>query len=162
MNPVVISSAIKTLTDKSSALPSGEYKLDYMLSLLDNETDDELVLHCQGVVTKGEEESVTPTTSIPWVTVAAELLRSCGVTGESAVERLREAISVCLLSDKTLAVQLKERHKSVAEAVERIKKDLLAKLPKVSREGKTVHSVIAKPIVVVEGSSVLIGSEYER
>lgn len=149
----IIHSAIDTLKEHSSALLSGKHSVDYTLSLIDNVTDEEFSVSVSGVVTKGEQESVTPTTSIPWVTVAAELLRSCGVTGDSAILRLRSALEAVLTQDKSLSAELKDTHKSVAVAVEKIKTELLAKLPKTTREGKTSFATIQSVISVPEGVS---------
>ena len=151
MHSATILSASKVLADKFDCLPSGKHPVDYTLSLVDNTTEEELVYNVSGVVTKGEQESITPTTSVPWVIVAGELLRSCGVTGDSAVLRLRTALETVLGTDKALATQLKEQHKSVAKAVERIKDEILSKLPKVPREGKTTHATVAEQIVILKG-----------
>ncbi len=151
MNNATILSASKVLADKADCSPSGQHKVDYTLSLVDNTTEEELVFISTGVVTKGEQELITPTTSIPWTIVAGELLRSCGVTGDSAILRLRTALETVLGTDKALATQLKEQHKSVAKAVERIKEEILSKLPKTPREGKTTHAVVTETVIILKG-----------
>ena len=115
----------------------GVYPIHYILSVLDVSTGETYDKEFQGTLTQCKSESIAPTVSISWTTVCAELLRSCGVVGEAAVVKLRDAITKSLDSSADLDEVLRQSGKSVAESADRIKKDIIAKLPKVQREGKT-------------------------
>lgn len=115
----------------------GVYPIHYILSLLDVSTGETYDKEFKGSVTQGKVELIAPTVSISWTTVCAELLRSCGVVGEAALTKLREAITKSISESAELDEVLRKSGKSVAEAADRIKKDIIAQLPKVRREGKT-------------------------
>lgn len=115
----------------------GVHNVHYILSILDVSTGETYDKEIQGTLTQCKSESIAPTVSISWTTVCAELLRSCGVVGEAAVVKLRDAITKSLDSSADLDEVLRQSGKSVAESADRIKKDIIAKLPKVTREGKT-------------------------
>lgn len=115
----------------------GVYPIHYILSVLDVATGETYDREFTGTLSQSAPELIAPTVSISWTTVCAELLRSCGVVGDAAVVKLREAITKSISESAELDEVLRKSGKSVAEAADRIKKDIIAQLPKVRREGKT-------------------------
>ena len=71
---------------------------------------------------------------------ALEVLRRTGIRffHQGALEMLKEAILEALESGKAKDEQIQSRMKDVEKAVESVKKDLIAKLPKAKRSGRVV------------------------
>ncbi len=132
----VVRLALVTKLKEGMKPPVGKHLLHYVVQVKDLATGEVYEEELQGVLTQGEPELVAPTVSISWTTVCAELLRSCGVVGDAALVKLREAVTVSLNESACLSEVLQSSGKSVAESVERIKREVIARLPKVQREGK--------------------------
>lgn len=148
MTDATITSAIKALESLTEPVSPGVHNVSYSLVIKEHNSNAMLSLSVDGTVSKGETEQVIPTVSVPWIQVCAELLRSCGVTGDSAINRLRDALTKVLTTDADITDVLS---KSIADATARIKKEILAKLPLAEREGKTKIAQTVVESFVVNG-----------
>jgi acyl carrier protein phosphodiesterase len=98
--------------------------------------DEEFVVRVSGSVEKLDDEMVAPTVSIPLISVLALFWEKCGVVREHALAMLRESLQEAMTNKVKEDAAIKERIKDVDEAVKAIRKDLIAGLPKMHREGK--------------------------
>jgi len=100
--------------------------------------DDTITIRITGSVQKMDDQYVAPTTSLPTILTLALFWQKCGVTRDHALNMLREAITEALTSGKDKDTEIAARVKDVEKAVESIKRDLIAKLPKQKRTGRVV------------------------
>jgi hypothetical protein len=100
--------------------------------------DEVLMVRISGAVEKQANQMVAPTVSIPLVLTLALFWEKCGVTRDRALAILREAITEGIENGKSKDERISQRMKDVAKAVEAVKKDLIAKLPKQKRAGRVV------------------------
>jgi hypothetical protein len=100
--------------------------------------DDTITIRITGSVQKMDDQYVAPTTSLPTILTLALFWQKCGVTRDHALNMLREAITEALTSGKDKDTEIAARVKDVEKAVESIKRDLIAKLPKQKRAGRVV------------------------
>ena len=100
--------------------------------------DEEFVVRLSGYVEKHADQQITPTTSVPLISVLALFWEKSGIAQDTAIQLLREAITEAMDENACKNCRIKSRIDDVNSAVEAVKKDLLAKLPKVSRAGRTV------------------------
>ena len=100
--------------------------------------DDTITIRITGSVQKMDDQFVAPTTSLPTILTLALFWQKCGVTRDHALNMLREAITEALTSGKNKDTEIAARVKDVEKAVESIKRDLIAKLPKQKRAGRVV------------------------
>ena len=98
--------------------------------------DEEVVVRITGSVEKLDDEMVAPTVSIPLIAVLALFWEKCGVVREHALGMLRDALQEAMTNKVKEDASIKERIKDVDEAVKAIRKELIAELPKMHREGK--------------------------
>ena len=61
-----------------------------------------------------------------------------GVTGDHALNLLRESITEAMTTGKSKDKEIAARVKQVEKAVETVKRDLIAKLPKQKRAGRVI------------------------
>ena len=100
--------------------------------------DDIITIRITGSVQKMDDQFVAPTTSLPTILTLALFWQKCGVTRDHALNMLREAITEALTSGKDKDTEIAARVKDVEKAVDSIKRDLIAKLPKQKRAGRVV------------------------
>ena len=100
--------------------------------------DDTITIRITGSVQKMDDQFVAPTTSLPTILTLALFWQKCGVTRDHALNMLREAITEALTSGKNKDTEIAARVKDVEKAVDSIKRDLIAKLPKQKRAGRVV------------------------
>ena len=100
--------------------------------------DDTITIRITGSVQKMDDQFVAPTTSLPTILTLALFWQKCGVTRDHALNMLREAITEALTNGKDKDTEIAARVKDVEKAVESIKRDLIAKLPKQKRAGRVV------------------------
>ena len=100
--------------------------------------DDTITIRITGSVQKMDDQFVAPTTSLPTILTLALFWQKCGVTRDHALNMLREAVTEALTSGKNKDTEIAARVKDVEKAVESIKRDLIAKLPKQKRAGRVV------------------------
>ena len=84
------------------------------------------------------DQFVAPTTSLPTILTLALFWQKCGVTRDHALNMLKEAITEAMTNGTNKDTEIAARVKDVEKAVEAIKRDLIAKLPKQKRAGRVV------------------------
>ena len=103
-----------------------------------HEFDEEITIRVTGSVQKMDDQYVAPTTSLPTILTLALFWQKCGVTRDHALNMLKEAVTEALTSGKDKDTEIASRMKDVEKAVEAIKRDLIAKLPKQKRAGRVI------------------------
>jgi hypothetical protein len=99
--------------------------------------DETITLRLAGKVDKGDDESYTPTISVPVKALAATLLPRLGATREAAIATLVEAITEALNNGKKADETLRDRMKDADAAFDMVNQRVLATLPPSTRTGKT-------------------------
>jgi hypothetical protein len=100
--------------------------------------DEVLTIRVSGSVEKKDDQYVAPTTSLPTILTLALFWQKCGVTGDHALNILKEAITEAMANGTDMDGEIAARVKDVEQAVQTVKKDLIAKLPKQKRAGRVV------------------------
>ncbi len=100
------------------------------------EVSGQYLLTISGCVEKGEDAFVTPTVSIPLITTLAFCFEKLGVDRDTVAPVLRAAIQEAILQGNNTDTAIQARIRHVSEAVEFVKKELLATLPKMRRQGR--------------------------
>ena len=100
--------------------------------------DETLTIRVTGSVQKMDDQFVAPTTSLPTILTLALFWQKCGVTRDHALNMLKEALTEAMTNGKDKDTEIAARVKDVEKAVESIKRDLIAKLPKQKRAGRVV------------------------
>jgi hypothetical protein len=119
--------------------------------------DEEFIVRVSGSVEKLDDEMVAPTVSIPLISVLALFWEKCGVVREHALAMLREALQESMSAKVKEDASIKERIKDVDEAVKAIRKDLIAGLPKMHREGKVLLDDLQVEVVPVATVPEFVG-----
>jgi hypothetical protein len=112
--------------------------------------DEVLTVHVSGTVTKHSDQMAAPTTSLPLIPILALFWEKCGVSRDHALRMLREAITEAMETGKDKDERIEARIKDVEKAVEAVKKDLIAKLPKQKRSGRVVTKGLHVEVVPIE------------
>lgn len=112
--------------------------------------DEVVTIHVSGSVVRHADQLVAPTTSIPMIPVLALFWEKAGVSRDHALRMLREAITEAMTSGKSKDVQIESRIKDVEKAVEAVKTELIAKLPKQKRAGRIITKDLEVEILPVE------------
>jgi hypothetical protein len=99
--------------------------------------DETVVVHLNGSVERHEDQWIAPTVSIPLIPVVAFLWERLGVERGEAMKVLREAITEAMRMNVEESPSIKSKMDDVAEAIAAVKQDLIAKLPKMRRAGRT-------------------------
>ena len=100
--------------------------------------DEVMTVRVSGSVEKKDDQYVAPTTSLPTILTLALFWQKCGVTGDHALNMLKEAITEAMTNGTDMDGEIAARVKDVEKAVQTVKKDLIAKLPKQRRAGRVV------------------------
>jgi hypothetical protein len=111
--------------------------------------DEVLTIHVTGVVTKQSDTMVAPTASIPLIPTLALFFAKSGIAGDHAIRTLREAITEAMSNGKNMDQQIEARIKDVEAAVQAVKDDLIAKLPKQRRSGSVVTKKLSVEVLPV-------------
>jgi hypothetical protein len=104
---------------------------------------------------------VAPTVSIPLITALALFWEKAGVVRDKALVMLREALQEAMTAKVKEDASIKDRIKDIDEAVKAIRKDLIAGLPKMHREGKVLLDdlqVEVMPVAVPEFVGELVAA----
>ena len=115
--------------------------------------DNEFVVRVQGSVEKFDDQLVTPTVSIPLISVLALFWEKCGLARHEALSLLREAITEAMEKGVNENGHIKSRIADVNTAITAVRKELIDQLPKMSRSGKVVTKeleVTITPVSVLE------------
>ena len=100
--------------------------------------DEVLTVRVSGTVEKKDDQYVAPTTSLPTILTIALLLQKSGATGPHALNLLKECITEAMTTGSSKDKEIAARVKEVEKAVETVKRDLIAKLPKQKRSGRVI------------------------
>lgn len=100
--------------------------------------DEEIFVRVSGFVEKQEDQLVTPTVSIPLISVLALFWEKAGMAQDQAMMLLREAITEAMDEGVGEDNHIKSRIDDVTAAIAAVRTDLLAKLPKMPRAGRTI------------------------
>ena len=100
--------------------------------------DEVMTVRVSGMVEKKDDQYVAPTTSLPTILTIALLLQKSGATGPHALNLLKECITEAMTSGTSKDKEIAARVKEVEKAVETVKRDLIAKLPKQKRAGRVI------------------------
>lgn len=100
--------------------------------------DEEIIVRVSGFVEKQEDQLVTPTVSIPLISVLALFWEKAGMAQDHAMTLLREAMIEAMDEGVTEDGHIKSRIDDVTAAIAAVRTDLLAKLPKMPRAGRTI------------------------
>jgi hypothetical protein len=114
--------------------------------------DEEFVVRITGSVEKLDDEMIAPTVSIPLIPALALFWEKCGIVRDAALKMLRESLAEAMTNRVKEDGSIKERIKDVDEAVKAIRKELIAGLPKMHRDGKLLIDdlqVEMSPVVAV-------------
>lgn len=112
--------------------------------------DEVVTIHVSGSVVRHADQMVAPTTSIPMIPVLALFWEKCGVSRDHALRMLREAITEAMENGKSKDEQIEARIRDVEKAVEAVKTELIAKLPKQKRAGRIITKDLEVEILPVE------------
>lgn len=121
-----LNACIGKLAKSNNPLLPGSYNLD-----------ETITLRVAGTVEKGDDESYTPTISVPVKALAATLLPRLGATREAGIAVLVEAITEALNNGKKADETLRDRMKDADAAFDLVNQRVLATLPPSTRTGKT-------------------------
>ena len=119
--------------------------------------DEEFVVRVTGSVDKLDDEMVAPTVSIPLIAVLALFWEKCGIVREHALAMLRDALQEAMTAKVKEDASIKERIKDVNEAVKAIRKELIAELPKMHRDGKLLLDDLQVEVMPVATVPEFIG-----
>lgn len=92
----------------------------------------------------GEESEVIPTYKIPLITTLALMAQRMGVTRDSTLKLIAEVVSEAFSNRESPDEALLALIKDAEKEIERIRKELVTKLPKESRKGQARFSGIAE------------------
>jgi len=115
--------------------------------------DEEFVVRVRGFVEKQEDQLVTPTVSISLISVLALFWEKAGIAQDQAMMLLREAITEAMDEGVGEDNHIKSRIDDVSAAIAAVRTDLLAKLPKMPRSGRTITKglqITVTPLATVE------------
>jgi hypothetical protein len=112
--------------------------------------DEVLTVQVTGSVEKQADQLVAPTTSVPLILTLALFWEKVGITREHALNMLREAITEAMVEGADKNERIESRMRDVEAAVNAVKDELIAKLPKVRRSGKVVTKDLVVEVVAEE------------
>lgn len=119
------------------------------LSLGRHEIDETLLVRVRGHVEKHNDQMIAPTVSIPLVSVLAFFWEKAGIERDAAMSMLREAIHEALANGENENAAVQKRIEDVNAAIQAVKTDLIAKLPKMSRAGRLETKNLAIDVVAL-------------
>jgi len=115
--------------------------------------DEELTVRLRGTVEKEDDQLVTPTVSVPLISVLALFWEKCGIARDDAMCLLREALIEAMDDGRNEDAEIKARIDDVNSAISAVRNDLLAQLPKMPRAGRTITKnlrIVVTPVAAAE------------
>ena len=116
--------------------------------------DEEFIVRVTGSVEKLDDEMVAPTVSIPLIPALALFWEKCGIVRDHALGMLRESLHEAMTNKVKEDASIKDRIKDVDEAIKAIRKELIAGLPKMHREGKVLIDDLRVEVTALEEATV--------
>jgi hypothetical protein len=98
--------------------------------------DEEIVVRISGTVEKFDDQLVAPTVSIPLIPTIALFWEKAGIARDEAMSLLREAIAEAMKDGVHENHRIKAQIDDVTKAIEAVRNDLIAQLPKTRRSGR--------------------------
>lgn len=98
----------------------------------EHDIDETVMLHVFGTLNVADDQTYAPTVKMPWKTVLALFVRSCGATREAALAMLEAAMHAALLQGED-AAELIAASADLDEAEVRVQEALDALPPQVRR-----------------------------
>lgn len=111
--------------------------------------DEVLTIRVTGTVDKQGDQLVAPTASLPLIPILALFWEKAGVTRDRALAILREAITEAMAEKANKGERIEARIKDVETAVQAVKEELIAKLPKAKRAGRLVTKDLRIEVVPI-------------
>jgi len=96
--------------------------------------DIDVTVNVKGHITVGEDYEATPTVSIPLKASLAHFIRLCGITRDVACIKLQQAMKAALEDEEKGEMKIREVT-DIDEAMKKLQKDVLQKLPKMTKKG---------------------------
>lgn len=116
------------------ALAAGKHTVDFTVRI-------------SGVLTKGEDEdNVTPTVTTPWLTVLALFVHRSGMQRDAAMNLILGAMTDAMENRSKEDEENLMSVSGVAEARELYATEVLAKLPKMRKNGKVTSKVAVEVV----------------
>ena len=142
-------STIKSLLAKSwknedASLAPGKYQIE-----------ETITIRVHGTVQKLDDELAAPTVSIPLISTLAYFWDRLGIDRDAALGMLREALHEAMSESRNQDSAIKSRMDDVQTAIKAIRQELIADLPKMRREGKTLLDGLRVDVLA-------LGSEVEE
>jgi len=132
----------KAWKNENADLPPGKHRFE-----------EEFIVYISGTVEKHDDQLVTPTVSIPLISVLALFWEKSGIARDEAMTLLREAITEAMQDGVNEDRHIKRRIDDVNAAITAVRKELIDQLPKMKRSGKIVTKdleVSLLPLSVLE------------
>lgn len=101
-----------------------------------HEINETLLVRVRGQVEKHDDQMISPTVSIPLITVLAFFWEKAGIERDAAMAMLREAIHEAMANGEKEDAAVMERIDDVNAAIRAVKSELIAKLPPMHRNGR--------------------------
>ncbi len=127
------------------------------LSVGRHEINETLIVRVRGQVEKHDDQMIAPTVSIPLVSVLAYFWERAGIERDSAMAMLREAIHEAMTSGQNESAAVMQRIEDVNAAIKAVKSDLIAKLPKMHRNGKLDTSDLCIDVLALSSEDKPLG-----
>jgi hypothetical protein len=147
MNPTIRSLVAKKWKDETADLAVGRHRID-----------EQIVLRIVGTVEKFEDQMIAPTISIPLIPTLALFWEKCGMGKHEAMSILKEAITEAMQAGIQENQKIKAQIENVEAAIQAVRKNLIADLPKMARAGRVVtKDLIITALMVAEVEEPVIG-----
>lgn len=101
-----------------------------------HDIDETLLVRVRGHVEKHNDQMIAPTVSIPLVSVLAYFWERAGIERDTVMSMLRDAIHEAMANGENEDAAVQKRIEDVNAAIQAVKSDLIAKLPKMPRAGR--------------------------
>lgn len=111
--------------------------------------DEVVTIRVTGTVDKQADQLVAPTASLPLIPILALFWEKAGVTRDRALAILREAITEAMAEKANKGERIEARIRDVETAVQAVKDDLIAKLPKTKRAGRLITKDLRIEVMAV-------------
>lgn len=128
----------KSWKNESTNLPVGRHAID-----------ETLLVRVRGEIERHDDQMIAPTVSIPLVSVLAYFWERAGIERDAAMSMLRDAIHEAMENGENEDAAVQKRIEDVNAAIQAVKTDLIAKLPKMPRAGRLETKNLNIDVVVL-------------
>ena len=138
----------KSWKSQSAQLPVGRHEI--------NET---LLVRVRGHVEKHDDQMISPTVSIPLITVLAFFWEKAGIERDDAMVMLRDAMHEAMSNGEKEDAAVMQRIEDVNAAIKAVKSDLISKLPPMHRNGKLVTKNLSIHVLAISANEEPLTAE---